>query len=127
MDTGKLDIKYDYTEGYGDEPYVVLDMQGGDIRPLKIWEGLFADLLDRPVTSGKGWKGFTRDFHEYRGIWNEDCEPVVINVREYLRDLERYAKHSFSYQETADMFDSLRKYLGYALECGCEVNAQYVD
>lgn len=127
MGTGKLNIKKDFTEGYGDEPYVYLEMKNPDNFSLKIWEGLFSDLLDNPDLSGKGWKGFTRDYHEYEGIWNGNEEMVQIDVREYLKDIDNYMGQSFSYEETPIMVEALREFLIYADENGYQVSAQYLD
>ncbi len=127
MDTGKLDIKLDYLEGYGDEPYVSFIIPEADIDHLNIWEGLFADLLANPDMSGKGWNGFTRDYHELKGIWNESGEQVSISIPEYLSDLDNYKDRSFNYGETADMLEALYKYLEYAKEHGYKITAKYID
>ena len=34
--------------------------------------------------------GFTRDYHELKGIWNENGEEVLIKIPEYLSDLDNY-------------------------------------
>ncbi|MBQ7567844.1 hypothetical protein IJT17_03475 [bacterium] len=129
MGTGELNIRLNFIEGYGygDEPYIVFNMPGSSIEPLLIWEGLFADLLDNPDMSGKGWIGFTRDYHELKGIWNEDYEPVSIDVSEYLKDLDYYTGQSFKFEETAEMFEALRKYLEYAQRNGYQISAHYDD
>lgn len=86
MDIGKLNIKYDFTEGYEDEPYLVFNMKNSSEPTLKIWEGLVADLLDNPDMSGNGWKGLTRDYHELKGIWADGNKEVEVDVTEYLND-----------------------------------------
>lgn len=127
MDTGKLNVRFDFTEGYEDEPYVLLEMDGPETQPLKIWEGLFADLLDNPDMSGRGWKGFTRDFHELKGIWNEEAEGVYILPEEYLEDLSAYKDVEFQYDETTEMYDSLERFLEDAKQRGCAVFAKCVE
>ena len=136
MDTGTLDIRLNFVAGYDNEPYVIFkinDRADGSDEPqphepsLKIWEGLIADLLENPDMSGKGWKGLTRDYHELKGIWADDCEDTGIDAAEYLSDLACYVNQSFDYEETAEMLESLRKFLSYAKEQGFQVTAKFMD
>ncbi len=136
MDIGKLDIKLNFVAGYDNEPYVIFKINGradgsNEPRPnepsLKIWEGLIADLLENPDMSGKGWKGLTRDYHELRDIWADACEDTEIDAAEYLSDLACYVNQSFDYEETAEMLESLLKFLSYAKEQGFQVTAKFMD
>lgn len=136
MDTGTLDIRLNFVAGYDNEPYVIFKINvradnSGEPQPhepsLKIWEGLIADLLENPDMSGKGWKGLTRDYHELKGIWADDCEDTEIDAAEYLSDLACYVNQSFDYEETAEMLESLRKFLSYAKEQGFQVTAKFMD
>ena len=136
MDTGTLDIRMNFIAGYDNEPYVIFKINvraddSGEPQPhepsLKIWEGLIADLLANPDMSGKGWKGLTRDYHELKGIWADDCEDIEIDAAQYLSDLAYYVNQSFSYEETAEMLESLIKYLSYAKEQGFEIMAKFIN
>ncbi len=136
MDIGKPDFRLNFVAGYDNEPYVIFkinDRSDGSDEPrpnepsLKIWEGLIADLLENPDMSGKGWKGLTRDYHELRGIWADACEDTEIDAAEYLSDLACYVNQSFDYEETAEMLESLLKFLSYAKEQGFQVTAQFID
>ena len=127
MDTGRLKIKLDYLKGYGGEPHVTFEMPGSDPCSFQVWEGVFADLPAKPDMSGQGWNGFTRDYHELKGIWNESGEQVNISIPEYLSDLDNYNDQTFNYQETADMLEALYKYLNYAKERGYKITAKYID
>ena len=140
MDIGKPDFRLNFVAGYDNEPYVIFkinvraDLRAYDSsepRPnepsLKIWEGLIADLLENPDMSGKGWKGLTRDYHELKGIWADDCEDIEIDAAQYLSDLAYYVNQSFDYEETAEMLESLRKFLSYAKEQGFQVTAKFMD
>ena len=136
MDTGTLDIRLNFVAGYDNEPYVIFKINvradGSDEpRPnepyLKIWEGLIADLLENPDMSGNGWKGLTRDYHELKGIWADGCEDIEIDAAQYLSDLAYYVNQSFDYEETAEMLESLRKFLSYAKEQGFHVTAKFMD
>ena len=127
MDIGKLNIRFDFTEGYGDEPFITFRMNNTDANTLCIWEGLFADLLDSPDLSGKGWKGFTRDFHEYKGIWSEEGEEIEIKLNEYYGDIVQYLDGSFRYEETGEMLSALCRYLTFAKDNGLHVFAKYIE
>lgn len=127
MDIGKLNIRFDFTEGYGDEPFITFRMNNTDANTLCIWEGLFADLLDSPDLSGKGWKGFTRDFHEYKGIWSEEGEEIEIKRNEYYGDIVQYLDGSFRYEETGEMLSALCRYLTFAKDNRFRVFAKYIE
>lgn len=127
MDTGKLRIRSNFIEGYGDEPYLHIELVGNIEDSMDIWEGLFSDLLSNPNMSGKGWKGFTRDYHELKGVWNGENDCVSLNIPECIEDLNYYKGHSFSYEETADLLDNLLLFMEYAHKNGYKVTAQLVD
>lgn len=127
MDIKKLDIKFNFVNGYDDEPYVLFKIKGSSTHSLKIWEWLIADLLENSDMSGKGWKGLTRDYHELRGIWADGYEETEINLAEYLDDLAYYVNKSFDYEETEEMLESLLKYLNYAKAQGSQIVARFID
>ncbi len=127
MDIKKLDIKFNFVNGYDGEPYVLFKIKGFSEPPLKIWEGLIADLLENPDMSGKGWKGLTRDYHELKGIWADGYEETEIDVAEYLDDLAYYANKSFNYEETEEMLESLLKCLNYVKAHGSQIVARFID
>ncbi|MBQ9873188.1 MAG: hypothetical protein IJM30_01885 [Thermoguttaceae bacterium] len=99
---GRPNVKLDFIEGYEGEPYVSFEIIGADVGPLNVWEGLFDDLLDNPDMSGKGWRGFTRDYHELKGIWDDFSDETEIQIPEYLKDLENYKNASFRFEDTSE-------------------------
>ncbi|WP_019002300.1 hypothetical protein [Succinimonas amylolytica] len=127
MDIGKLNTKVNFVEGYDNEPFVIFKIKDSNEPFLKIWEGLISDLLENPDMSGNGWKGLTRDYHELKGIWADGGEDTEIDAAEYLSDLAYYVNQSFSYEETAEMLESLIKYLSYAKEQGFEIMAKFIN
>ena len=127
MNGARLNVKLDFTRDYEGGPYISFEMVGADYEPLVVWEGLFADLLDAPDMSGKGWKGFTRDYHELKGIWDEHKVETEIRISEYLKDLKSYKNASFDYEDTSEMATSLRRYLEYAQAHGFRIVAKFVD
>lgn len=127
MDIGKLNIKLNFVEGYDGEPYLLFKFKGPNEAPLKIWEGLVADLLENPDMSSKGWRGLTRDYHELKGIWADDYEETEIDATEYLDDLTYYVNKSFDYEETTEMLKSLINYLNYAINHGVKITAKFID
>ena len=53
----------------------------------------FYDINRIDVTEkGKGWKGFTRDYHQLEGVFSENGGVYEINPTEYLNGLMLYSK-----------------------------------
>lgn len=120
MDTGKKNNKF--YQGYEDSAKIVLTYSN-EKKTMEIWEGFFADMLDTSDLSGNGWKGFTRDYHECVGIWDEESDSCDLNVEEYLEDLNQYASSDFDYQETSEMVKELSLFLSEAQVNGVGVKA----
>ena len=57
---------------------------------MEIWEGYFTDFLEDPDLSGDGWIGFTKDYQQCEGVWNEEMESYALDLDEYLLDLGQY-------------------------------------
>lgn len=101
MDIGNLKNDYTYYNGYEDENEVILIIENE--QALHIWEGYFDDILETPNLDGKGWKGFTKDYHQCEGIFSENNEICRIEPHEYLDDLMQYKEKSFEFDETKDV------------------------
>lgn len=127
MDIGNLNIKLNFIDGLEDEPYIWFKIQDSTSPYMMIWEGYIEDLLKNPDLSGKGWIGLTRDYHEMKGIWDDDCKEINIDVSEFLNDLNNYNTEPFKFIETKEMFESLKKYLTYAKERGLGILAKLED
>lgn len=85
---------------------------------------LFTDFLEDPDLSGDGWAGFTRDYQQFEGIWDDAVEYCVLDLEEYLLDLSQYKDGKYDYQETADMIKNLMSFLREAQDIGADVTMQ---
>lgn len=75
---------------------------------VHILEGYFDDIFDTPSLEGKGWKGFTRDYHQFEGVFSENGGVYEINPTEYLDDLMLYKDKNFDFVETKEVFNLIK-------------------
>ena len=95
-----------YYEGYDGSTKVVFSYYN-EKNVMEIWEGYFTDFLEEPDLSGDGWIGFTKDYQQCEGVWNEEMESYSLDLDEYLLDLGQYKDGEYDYQETAGMIKDL--------------------
>ena len=121
MDNGhwKIIDNYKYYEGFDGEPEIVIEAENTNMQVLHIWDGYLDDILREPILDGKGWHGFTRDYHQFEGTFSDDCEAIITDVSVYLDDLKLYEKRHFDYEETRAVYDLLCSWLEHALKNGC--------
>lgn len=124
MDIGNLKNNYTYYEGYEDEGKIVLCIEAD--QAIHIWEGYFDDIYDTPTLDGNGWKGFTRDYHQFEGVFSEDGGITEIDPSEYLEDLMLYKEKSFEFEETAEVFNLMVSFLEEAIKQGVNVKTEKV-
>ena len=124
MDIGNLKNNYTYYEGYEDEGKIVLCIEAD--QAIHIWEGYFDDIYDTPTLDGNGWKGFTRDYHQFEGVFSEDGGITEINPSEYLEDLMLYNEKSFEFEETTEVFNLMVSFLEEAIKQGVNVKTEKV-
>ena len=124
MDIGNLKNNYTYYEGYEDEGKIVLCIEAD--QAIHIWEGYFDDIYDTPTLDGNGWKGFTRDYHQFEGVFSEDGGITVIDPSEYLEDLMLYKEKSFEFEETTEVFNLMVSFLEEAIKQGINVKTEKV-
>lgn len=126
LDNGHWKPKNNFTfyEGYEDESEIVLCIEKDEA--IHIWEGYFDDIFDSPSLDGKGWKGFTRDYHQLEGVFSENGGVYEINPTEYLEDLMLYKEKTFEFDETKEVFNLIKALLERAIKEGVTVKAQKV-
>lgn len=124
MDIGNLKNNYTYYEGYEDEGKIVLCIEAD--QAIHIWEGYFDDIYDTPTLDGNGWKGFTRDYHQFEGVFSEDGGITEIDPSEYLEDLMLYKEKSFEFEETTEVYNLMVSFLEEAIEQGVNVKTEKV-
>ena len=124
MDIGNLKNNYTYYKGYEDEGKIVLCIEAD--QAIHIWEGYFDDIYDTPTLDGNGWKGFTRDYHQFEGVFSEDGSITEIDPSEYLEDLMLYKEKSFEFEETIEVFNLMVSFLEEAIKQGVNVKTEKV-
>ncbi len=124
MDIGNLKNNHTYYEGYEDEGKIVLCIEAD--QAVHIWEGYFDDIYDTPTLDGNGWKGFTRDYHQFEGVFSEDGGITEIDPSEYLEDLMLYKEKTFEFEETTEVFNLIVSFLEKAVKQGINVKAEKV-
>ena len=124
MNIGNLKNNYTYYEGYEDEGKIVLCIEAD--QAIHIWEGYFDDIYDTPTLDGNGWKGFTRDYHQFEGVFSEDGGITEIDPSEYLEDLMLYKEKSFEFEETTEVFNLMVSFLEEAIKQGVNVKTEKV-
>ncbi len=118
MDIGKID-NYKFYEGYEGEPEVEFSTSDENMEILHIWDGFFDDIFREPSLNGKGWCGFTRDYHQCEGAFDDDGETVITDLQEYIEDLKNYKNRKFDYKETKDVYEHICAWLDEAQKNDC--------
>ena len=124
MDIGNLKNNYTFYDGYEDEGEIVLCIEAD--QAIHVWEGYFDDIFDTPSLDGNRWKGFTRDYHQFEGVFSENGGVYEINPAEYLEDLMLYKEKNFDFDETRDVLNLVAYLLEKAIREGVTVKAEKV-
>ena len=124
MGTVKINDNYTFYEGYEGEPEIILSIPNSST--IHIWEGYIDDIYDTPSLEGKGWNGFTRDYHQMEGIFFNGGSKAEINPREYLDDLMLYKDKNFDFEETIQVFRYMVALFEKAIEDGVSINGEKV-
>ena len=119
MGIGKTD-NYKFYEGYEFEPEVELSTNIDTIETLHIWDGFFMDIFGEPSLDGKGWHGFTRDYNQCEGAFDDDGEAIITNLQEYIDDLLVYKNRKFKFKETKEVYELICSWLIEAQKNNCK-------
>ena len=119
MDIGKTD-NFKFYEGYEDEPEIEFTTNNSNIEILHIWDGFFDDIFRKPNLDGKGWRGFTRDYHQCEGAFDDNGEAEITNIQEYIDDLKTYESRKFDYKETKEVYKLIYSWLNEAKNKNCK-------
>ena len=118
MGIGKID-NYKFYEGYGYEPEVELTTNIETMETLHIWDGFFMDIFGEPSLDGKGWHGFTRDYNQCEGAF-DDGEAIITDLQEYIDDLKIYENRKFRFEETKEVYELICAWLTEAQKNNCK-------
>ena len=124
MNIGKID-NYKFYEGYEDEPEIEFSTKEEDMETLHIWDGFFDDIFREPSLDGNGWNGFTRDYHQCEGAFDDYGEAVITDLQEYIDDLKIYESRNFNYEETREVYKLILDWLNKAYQNNCSVKVKF--
>ena len=114
MDTKKFVNNSTFYDGFEIfyEPEIELFIAENPELNIHIWDGYFSDIFDTPEFNGNEWKGFTRDYQQEVGTYEE--KNVTIDIEEYLLDLMNYKNKHFRFEKTQECYKLLCDFLKYA-------------
>lgn len=127
METGKIIDNYDFYEGFEGEPKIIFKAEDPNMPILHIWDGYLDDILRKPNLDGEGWTGFTRDYHQCEGAFDDGGETSIANISEYLSDLKLYENRNFDYDETKSVYNLICSWLKTAINNKCTKISIKVD
>lgn len=107
MGIGKRNCNDKFYKGFEGEPELILVSNNDE---LHIWDGYMEDIFGNPINSEDGWKGFSRDYNEFTGPYEDGCIETALYVDEYLKDALLYRSKKFEYEETKDVLNAIIKF-----------------
>ena len=108
MVTGKYNDDYTFYKGYEGEPELILTSEDGSIH---IWDGYIGDIFGNPIKEKKEWSGFTRDYNEFVGPYDDENIVYSINVIEYLDDAVRCREKKTEFEESSNVLEAIISWL----------------
>lgn len=118
MGTGKQND--DFYKGYEGEPEFVLS--SGE-ESIHIWDGYMEDIFGNPIQGEDGWHGFTRDYNEFVGPYEDGCIESYIDLDEYISDAELYSGRDFEYEESSEVLKAIMDFMKKSNDGGKTVMA----
>ena len=109
---------YTYYTGYEPEPDIILSIPTTNFPTLHMWDGFFYDIFRDPPLHGLGWTGFTRDYNQFEGAFENEEQTLIPNPKEYLDDILQYHDKKFRFEETPEVYPLIVELLTYAVENG---------
>lgn len=110
-----------FYERYEGEPEMVLTVATLRTVNIHIWEGYFDDFLSTPKHTAEGWIGFTKDYHELKGVFGANTDKVYVEPSKYLEDLTSYKEVVFDFEETKEVLKLLIEVFKIAKDMGSKV------
>ena len=115
MGIGKQNNDDRFYKGYEGEPELILS---SDEKSIHIWDGYMEDIFGNPVQNEDGWYGFTRDYNEFVGPYEDNCIEVCLNLDEYIKDAEAYVGKKFEYEESSEVLKTIIDFLRKSYDDG---------
>lgn len=105
-----------FFKGFEDEEEVVISLANDKSVVIHLWLGYLADILREPSLDGKGWKGFTRDYHQMECAFSDNPDDYhPVDPSEYLEDIRQYKTEQFNEPETMQVLNLIEMLLEYAV------------
>lgn len=101
-----------FYDGFEGEEAVVFLSPNIPELSVTIWMGYVDSILDQASLDGKGWTGFTRDYHEMRGPFSIHATgAVLIDSEDYLNDIKQYSTFSYSDPDISEVYNIITRLL----------------
>ena len=127
MDIGQTtNDNYTYYKGYEPEPDILLSVPYTNFPTLHMWDGFFYDIFRDPPLHGLGWTGFTRDYNQFEGAFENEEQTLIPNPKEYLDDILQYKNNKFFADEVYEVYDIVVSMLRHAVENGVNIVMTYI-
>lgn len=106
---------YKFYEGYEGEQEVVFQLVDDNNISIHIWGGYIDDIMNNQPGNEEDYKnGLSYDWNNLEGAYSTDNEKI-IDVNEYYKDLLRFEKVQFEYEETKEVYGLLLSFLEDAI------------
>ena len=116
MDIEKLKNNEKFT-AWWPERDIIISLKESPEFNLHIWNGYVETIVDPPIFTDKDWVGFTRDYQEFTGAWDDKTE--IKDIDEYIWDMLRYKNKNYDpvFAKTVpEAFNLILDFLTYAKE-----------
>lgn len=122
MDIGRLHDNHEYYDGFEGEEEIMISLVYDPSVGVRFWNGYLFDILQKPDLSGKGWKGFTRDYHQMEGAFSlEPDNHECYDPEEYLEDISQYSETRFEFEDSENVLQLIIGLLEYAVSVGSKI------
>lgn len=105
-----------FYEEYLGEPEVVFQLADDNNISIHFWEGYINDIMNnQPGTEDDFRYGLSYDWNTVEGPYSDEGKNL-IDVDTYIKDLARFEKVQFKYEETREAYELIMYFLKNAKE-----------
>ena len=107
---------YKYYKGYEGEPEIIFRYLNNPNISIHIWEGYIDDIMrNQPGTDEDYRNGLSYDWNTMNGPYGDENKNI-INLDNYYKDLLRFKKTKFKFEETKEVYDLIMNFLKQAVD-----------
>lgn len=100
-----------FYEGYEGEQEVIFQLVDDNNTSIHAWGGFIDDIMNnQPGTDDDYKTGLSYDWNTLEGPYS-DKDNKIINIDDYYKDLLRFEKVQFKYEETKELYKLLVYFL----------------